>query len=74
MDKALAFKGRILNKENLNPKTWIKTENIKGFKDFILQKESEETDGQSFDDENMCKYICNSSSICIIPINICFLI
>ncbi|XP_048854956.1 ankyrin repeat and death domain-containing protein 1B isoform X1 [Brienomyrus brachyistius] len=53
MDKALAFKDRILNKENLNPKTWIKAENIKGFKDFILQKESEETDGQNFDDENM---------------------
>lgn len=56
----MALKDRIMKhpmmkKENLNPKTWIKSEHVQGFTDFILQKEPEADN--SFDDEEMCKYI-----------------
>ncbi|XP_072520865.1 uncharacterized protein ankdd1b isoform X3 [Salminus brasiliensis] len=55
-DRVLALKDRImkhpmLKKENLNPKTWMKSEHVKGFTDFILQKEPEAD--ASFDNVEM---------------------
>lgn len=58
-EKVLSLKTRImqhplLKKENLNPKAWINSEQVKDFTDFILQKEQEaDTD---FDNVEMCKY------------------
>ncbi|XP_060763139.1 ankyrin repeat and death domain-containing protein 1B isoform X2 [Neoarius graeffei] len=45
-DRVLALKNRIMKhplvkKEKLNPKTWINSEHVKDFTDFILQKEPE---------------------------------
>lgn len=59
-ERVLALKNRIikhplLKRENLNPKAWINSEHVKGFTDFVLQKEPEaDTD---FDHVEMCKYI-----------------
>lgn len=60
-DRILALKNRVmmnplLKKENLNPKTWINSDHVKDFTDFVLQKEPEaDTD---FDNVEMCKYTC----------------
>ncbi|XP_058230796.1 ankyrin repeat and death domain-containing protein 1B isoform X2 [Hemibagrus wyckioides] len=45
-DRILALKNRImtnplLKKENLNPKTWMNSDHVKDFTDFVLQKEPE---------------------------------
>ncbi|KAL7836602.1 hypothetical protein AOLI_G00278860 [Acnodon oligacanthus] len=55
-ERVLALKERImkhpmLQKENLNPKTWMKSEHIKDFTDFVLQKEPEAD--SSFDNVEM---------------------
>ncbi|XP_036454852.1 ankyrin repeat and death domain-containing protein 1B [Colossoma macropomum] len=55
-EKVLALKERImkhpmLKKENLNPKIWMKSEHIKDFTDFVLQKEPEAD--SSFDNVEM---------------------
>lgn len=60
MEKVLALKERVmshpaLKKENLNPKAWMTTENLKGFKDFILQRESDTGTDTSFDNVEMCE-------------------
>lgn len=58
-DRVLALKNRIMKhplvkKEKLNPKTWINSEHVKDFTDFILQKEPEPN--TDFDNVEMCKY------------------
>ncbi|XP_026994407.2 ankyrin repeat and death domain-containing protein 1B isoform X2 [Tachysurus fulvidraco] len=45
-DRVLALKSRIMKhplmkKENLNPKTWLNSDHVKDFTDFVLQKEPE---------------------------------
>ncbi|KAJ8380387.1 hypothetical protein SKAU_G00011650 [Synaphobranchus kaupii] len=58
MERALAFKDKVLShpalkKDNLNPKTWLTAENLKGFRDFILQRETDTETDTSFDNVQM---------------------
>lgn len=57
-DRVLALKSRIMKhplmkKEHLNPKTWINSDHVKDFTDFVLQKEPEAD--KDFDHVEMCK-------------------
>ncbi len=57
--KAQAIKDCILKqpvwkKENLHPKTWLKSNHVKGFTEFILPKDIAEDDG--YDSKEMCEY------------------
>lgn len=49
--KSRILKHPILSQDKLNPKTWMQTEQIKGFTDFILQKEPEAD--SDYDNEEM---------------------
>ncbi|KAG7481441.1 hypothetical protein MATL_G00066540 [Megalops atlanticus] len=58
MEKALALRDKVKNhpmlkKENLNPKTWMTAENLKGFTDFILHRETDSETDTSFDNVQM---------------------
>lgn len=52
--KEYILKQPVLKKENLNPKTWLKSDHIKGFTEFILPKDIGEDGG--YDDKEMCEY------------------
>ncbi len=57
--KAQAIKDCILKqpvwkKENLHPKTWLKSDHVKGFTEFILPKDIAEDGG--YDSKEMCEY------------------
>lgn len=43
-------------KKNLDSRGWVRQEIVKGFADFVLNKNSEKEADQSFDNEEMCKY------------------
>ena len=57
--RALALKAmvkkRFPKKENLDPRKWVRQETVRGFADFVLNKDSEDTDN-SFDNKEMCEY------------------
>lgn len=44
-------------REDLNPRKWMKHENVKGFTDFIMNQHSDRDMDNSFDNKEMCKYI-----------------
>ncbi|XP_030274330.1 ankyrin repeat and death domain-containing protein 1B isoform X1 [Sparus aurata] len=54
--RALALKAmvkkRIPKKENLDPRKWVRQETMRGFADFVLNKDSDDTDN-SFDNKEM---------------------
>lgn len=56
--RALALKAmvkkRIPKKENLDPRKWVRQETMRGFADFVLNKDSDDTDN-SFDNKEMCE-------------------
>lgn len=43
-------------KENLDPRKWITQETVKGFADFVLDKNSDKETDNSFDHKEMCEY------------------
>lgn len=43
-------------KENLDPRKWITQETVKGFADFVLDKNSDKETDNSFDNKEMCEY------------------
>jgi len=43
-------------KENLDPRTWITEDTVKGFADFITNKHSDKETDNSFDNKEMCEY------------------
>lgn len=43
-------------KENLDPRTWMREETLRGFADFIRNKHSDKDTDTSFDTKEMCKY------------------
>lgn len=48
-------------KENLDPRKWMTQENMKGFADFVLDKNSDKETDDSFDSKEMCEYIRTTS-------------
>jgi len=52
--KDYILKQPVWKKENLNPKTWLKSDHVKGFTDFILPKDIGEDGG--YDSKEMCEY------------------
>lgn len=57
--KAQAIKDCILKQpvwknESLHPKTWLKSDHVKGFTEFILPKDIAEDGG--YDSKEMCEY------------------
>lgn len=42
-------------KDNLDPRKWMRQETVRGFTDFILNKDLDDTDN-SFDNKEMCEY------------------
>lgn len=42
--------------ENLDPRKWMKQETMRGFADFILNKDSDKETDNSFDNKEMCEY------------------
>lgn len=58
--RALALKEmvekRCPKKETLDPRKWVRQETMKGFVDFVLNRDSDDTDS-SFDSKEMCEYL-----------------
>lgn len=44
-----------LKKENLNPKNWVKADNVKRLKQKVLHNDTESDTDKSFDNKEMCK-------------------
>lgn len=57
---ALALKTMIKKhcpkKENLDPRKWMSQGTVKGFADFVLDKNSDKDVDNSFDNKEMCEY------------------
>lgn len=43
-------------REDLDPRKWMKRENVKGFTDFITNQHSDRDTDNSFDNKEMCEY------------------
>lgn len=44
-----------LKKENLDPRTWVRPEIVKGFTDFIRNKQTDKDTDRSFNNKEMCE-------------------
>lgn len=62
--KEYILKQPVWKKENLNPKTWLKSDHVKGFTEFILPKDIGEDGG--YDNKEMCEY--RSSCLTVLTI------
>lgn len=43
-------------KETLDPRHWMRQETLRGFADFVMNKNSEEETDNTFDNKEMCEY------------------
>lgn len=51
-----------LNRENLDPRKWMKREHIKGFTDFMSSQHSDKDTDNSFDNKEMCEYLVKTTA------------
>lgn len=65
--KALALKAMIKKhgpkKQNLDPRKWMRQETVKGFADFMLDRNSDKGTDDSFDNKEMCEYTSTTTSL-----------
>lgn len=58
--KSLALRALIKNhspnKEDLDPRKWMRGETVQGFADFVLNKDSDKETDNSFDNKEMREY------------------